>query len=119
MTLRHVHGGNNLGYQGRAPTPFLFSGTPRAPSATGDGERHRRPSFTHLRVAPPGAMVFLFVVPPEGSTAGWLRLTDAEPARPGASPEPPGRGRLGDSTVDTGGTRRGYRADTAAGHRAF
>src|SRR5213078_3287307 len=56
----HVHGGNNLGYQGRAPTPFLFSGTPRAPSATGDGERHRRPSFTHLRVAPPGAMVSCF-----------------------------------------------------------
>jgi hypothetical protein len=58
MTLRYVLGGNNLGHQGQAPTPFLVSGT----KGTKPYRRRRATpptSFTHLWVAPPGPMGFL------------------------------------------------------------
>src|SRR6266545_5127867 len=59
MTLRHVLGGNNLGYQGQAPASFLGSGA-NAPSQTDDSERHRRrvsPTYGWSRQGPWGSWV--------------------------------------------------------------
>src|SRR6266540_5127370 len=64
MTLRHVLGGNNLGYQGQAPASFLGSGT-NAPSQTDDSKRHRR------RVSP------TYGWSRQGPWGSWMRIESA------------------------------------------
>ena len=58
MTLRHVLGGNNLGYQGQAPASFLDSGAKHQAQPTTASDTADRVSRTYGR-SPTGTMEFL------------------------------------------------------------
>jgi hypothetical protein len=101
MRLRNVLGGDNLGYQGQAPTSFLPSGTRhQAEATTASGTT---PSFTHLRVARQGQALL------SGRWANGRSAVTSGRSSPGSRPGPDRprgpRLRMAQSDQGAGGRR--------------